>query len=682
MASVALGLASFRARAWPGSSTDRPAERTGIASRRARPELDRRDPRSRREDRACSALAHNRIARRPRTVPVLVFSIKSTRSKVLYAPTILWFNLLPTRRRMAGQGTAASLARRAAGALASVMMFPPMTVSQQDERQNVWRDAAAFFFFVLITVWLTWPLVARLDSGLSSAADALLNYWALGWDFHILPRDPLALFDANIFSPRKDTLAYSEHMFGIAVVVWPFYLVTGNLTIAYNAAILLSFVLSGLGMYLLVRDLTKSRLAAVVAGTIFLAAPYRFLHLVHVQLLTLQWFPFVFWSLSRFLRDGRPRQLGAVVLFSLLQLLSCNYYAVYLAFAIIVFGLVVLTAGRELLSKKKISLLGGGAIVVFVVALPFILPYQRNREQGFYRRYEDVVHFSASASDYANPSSFNKAPHFQWLRRRARSEKALLPGFAAMGLAAFGLYFGWKAAKGDPLRRTFWLFFVFLSLAAVVSSIVIVMCPSISPIVSSIVTCPASGEYGCQPASRCSRSSGEPPLPAGGRRDSYAVPLDSGRLWASALSASCSSSIRPILSTACRGKRHGSPRPIDGSQRSLPGAPSSSFPSTKVRTSFTSPYTCTTRRYTGNRSSTVIAVGGRMITGSSWGVFATFPPLGSFVFSWSEPRCVTSLSTTIGFRSLGGGSSKQQCTVTENGCRCASASETTWSTRS
>ena len=351
------------------------------------------------------------------------------------------------------------------------MMFPPMTVSQQDERQNVRRDAAAFFFFVLITVWLTWPLVARLDSGLSSAADALLNYWALGWDFHILPRDPLALFDANIFSPRKDTLAYSEHMFGIAVVVWPFYLVTGNLTIAYNAAILLSFVLSGLGMYLLVRDLTKSRLAAVVAGTIFLAAPYRFLHLVHVQLLTLQWFPFVFWSLSRFLRDGRPRQLVAVVLFSLLQLLSCNYYAVYLAFAIIVFGLVVLTAGRELLSKKKIFLLGGGAIVVFVVALPFILPYQRNREQGFYRRYEDVVHFSASASDYANPSSFNKAPHFQWLRRRARSEKALLPGFAAMGLAAFGLYFGWKAAKGDPLRRTFWLFFVFLSLAAGVMSL-------------------------------------------------------------------------------------------------------------------------------------------------------------------------------------------------------------------
>ena len=187
------------------------------------------------------------------------------------------------------------------------MMSPLMSVFEKGERRGVWWDASAFFYFVVITMWLTWPLVARFDSALSSAADSLLNYWALGWDFHILSRDPLALFDANIFAPRKDTLAYSEHLFGIAIVVWPFYLLTGNLTIAYNAAMFLSFVLSGLGMYLFVRDLTKSRLAAVVAGTIFLAAPYRFLHLVHLQLLTLQWFPFVFWSLFRFLRDGRPR---------------------------------------------------------------------------------------------------------------------------------------------------------------------------------------------------------------------------------------------------------------------------------------------------------------------------------------------------------------------------------------
>ncbi len=55
------------------------------------------------------------------------------------------------------------------------MMSPLMTVFQKGERRGVWWDASAFFYFVLITIWLTWPLVARLDSALSSAADSLLN---------------------------------------------------------------------------------------------------------------------------------------------------------------------------------------------------------------------------------------------------------------------------------------------------------------------------------------------------------------------------------------------------------------------------------------------------------------------------------------------------------------------------
>ena len=124
--------------------------------------------------------------------------------------------------------------------------------------------AAAYFFAT--TLWLTWPLAARLTTALSASPDSLLNYWALGWNFHILPEAPLSLFDANIFSPRPDTLAYSEHLFGIAAVVWPFYVATENLVLAYNVAVVLSFALSGLGMYLLVRELTDNGWAALAGG--------------------------------------------------------------------------------------------------------------------------------------------------------------------------------------------------------------------------------------------------------------------------------------------------------------------------------------------------------------------------------------------------------------------------------
>ena len=40
--------------------------------------------------------------------------------------------------------------------------------------------------------------------------DTQLNEWIMAWVVHQLPRDPLRLFDANIFYPAKDTLAFSN----------------------------------------------------------------------------------------------------------------------------------------------------------------------------------------------------------------------------------------------------------------------------------------------------------------------------------------------------------------------------------------------------------------------------------------------------------------------------------------
>jgi hypothetical protein len=332
------------------------------------------------------------------------------------------------------------------------------------------RTAAALVYFLLVSVWLTWPLLPRMATALSSSPDSLLNAWALGWSFHILPLHPLQLFDANIFAPRPDTLAYSEHLFGIVILVWPVFLLTSNLVLSYNTALLASFVLSGLGAYLLVRELTSNRWAAVAAGTIFLAAPYRFGHLLQIQLLATEWFPFVFFCLLRFLRQGRLRQLAGVVVFSLLQILSCNYYAVYLALAVGLFGVALVVCGRALLSARTVALLLSGAAVVSAASLPFVLPYERNRERGFYRRYEDVAHFSASLLDYLTPSSFNRAPHFRLLPSEPRSEKALFMGFAALALAGIGAL-SWRGRLRDRPDRVFFAFAVLLGVSALLLSL-------------------------------------------------------------------------------------------------------------------------------------------------------------------------------------------------------------------
>jgi len=333
------------------------------------------------------------------------------------------------------------------------------------------RALSALAYFCAIAVWLTWPLSARLGTALNPGPDSLLNYWALGWNFHALWSDPSAFFDANIFAPRPDTLAYSEHLFGIAAVVWPIFAVTGNLVLTNNVAILLSFVVAGFGMFLLVRQLTESGWAGLVSGTVLLAAPYRFAHIGQLQLLSFHWIPIVLWCVLRFLSTGERRFLVGVVVSSLLQILSCNYYAVYLALSIVVLVCVLLVAGRSVLTRSVVLRSSVGIAVVSLVALPFFLPYLRNQESGFYRRYEDVVQFSAEPMDYLRPSSFNKAPHMEWLPKQVRSEKALFPGALAIVLAAFGVFYGARATKRSPLGRAFWIFFCVLGALAFVLSL-------------------------------------------------------------------------------------------------------------------------------------------------------------------------------------------------------------------
>lgn len=342
------------------------------------------------------------------------------------------------------------------------------SAGSMDRRRRVFPLTLALAFFFAATAWLTWPLPARMASAMNTSPDALLNDWALAWNFHILPREPLSLFDANIFFPRTDTLAYSEHLFGIALLAWPAYLLSGSHVLAYNFALIASFVLSGLGMYLLVHEVTGSRWAAAASGLAFLAAPYRFLQLLHIQLLTVQWFPFVLLYLCRFLREGRRRQLVAACLFALLQILSCNYYAIYLALALALFGLIVLAVhlrSGSLLDRRKTVALLLGAAAVALLALPFAQPYERNRAEGFYRRYEDVVQFSARPLDYLRPSTFNKVFFVEHLPRQQRSEKALFPGFTVVLLAGWGVLTGPGRDRDDTssaVYRVVWLLSVSL----------------------------------------------------------------------------------------------------------------------------------------------------------------------------------------------------------------------------
>ena len=156
-----------------------------------------------------------------------------------------------------------------------------------------------------------WSLVRNLGEGLpSSWGDTVFNAWILAWSADRLSHGLRGFWDAPFFYPYSDTLAFSEHLLGIGIFTAPIQWLTGNPIVAQNMAFLASYLLAGGGMYLLVRDLTGSRLAGFVSGVAFAFLPYRTFD-TRIQVLMYGWTPLALWALHRYFTTGRRAALAA-----------------------------------------------------------------------------------------------------------------------------------------------------------------------------------------------------------------------------------------------------------------------------------------------------------------------------------------------------------------------------------
>src|SRR4051794_17294439 len=105
---------------------------------------------------------------------------------------------------------------------------------------------------MLLALATTMPLATHLRRALpSDLLDTLLNAWIIGWDADRLRHGLAGVWNAPIFFPYTNTLAFSESLLGIAVFVAPVYWATQNAVLAYNVAFVAAFVFAGTGMYLL-----------------------------------------------------------------------------------------------------------------------------------------------------------------------------------------------------------------------------------------------------------------------------------------------------------------------------------------------------------------------------------------------------------------------------------------------
>jgi hypothetical protein len=307
-------------------------------------------------------------------------------------------------------------------------------------RGGLLRDTAlASLFFLLATVVFTWPIAAHVTDGLGDIWDAKLNAWILHWDFHQTFRDPLHLYDANIFYPARYSLAFSENLFGAALFAFPLYAAGVSTLAAYNVVFLLGMFLSAMAAWALTRDVTGDPVASAVAGLVYAFCPWRIAHIPHIQF---QWGAFLALALLFLLRyfdKGRRRD---VVLFAVCFAWNalCNVH--YALFSGLLIALVLLyeglVEGWRAFRPRFFGALAAMTVAAFAV-LPLFVPYAlASKLYGMQRGTEEIGVFSGVWTDFLTAGGQNKL-YAPLTRKWAKAEGELFPGITALALAVVAL---------------------------------------------------------------------------------------------------------------------------------------------------------------------------------------------------------------------------------------------------
>jgi hypothetical protein len=303
---------------------------------------------------------------------------------------------------------------------------------------------------------LTYPLVRSFGSALpGNLGDPLMNAWSLGWGSQAFPgyewifertsphasdiaaRAPRTFWDAPIFHPHEDTFAYSEHMLGVTLFVAPVYWLTGNAILTYNVAFIGSFVLAGVGMFLLVHAITGRRDVALVIALAFAFSPLRVgAQSARLQMLMSGWLPLALWAIHRYGATRAGRYLVWLIASTTLMVLSNMYMLLIGALPIALAALFELArAGRE-----RWRLAGGFALAAGAILLvlgPIVVKYRDvQASMGFARGDAEIVQYSATLRSYL--SAFETQGWLPWVHVDKTADRALYVGAALLLLAGIG----------------------------------------------------------------------------------------------------------------------------------------------------------------------------------------------------------------------------------------------------
>ncbi|MCC6163186.1 MAG: hypothetical protein IT182_07535 [Acidobacteria bacterium] len=306
---------------------------------------------------------------------------------------------------------------------------------------------------VLLAVAMTWPMAARFGSAARlNFGDGEWSLWSVTWVAHALTTEPTALFQANIFHPDRDTLAYSEANVVTGALGVPFHLATGgNPYATHNGAIMTGLVLSFVLAWAFAESLGATAAASAAFAIAFTYCPYLFARTAHIQLMMTFGMPLALQAFHRIVERPTARGGAWLGVALAIQALACAYFGIFAGLTVGL-GTVFYGVSRGLWRVRSYwTAIATGAVTSLAIVGPFFVPYVRVKQDfGFTRLLEDAAMYSADWQAWLASSAWAHRWMLPWL---GQWNEVLFPGFLLTALAVVGLVVGLRRQRlglGEP----------------------------------------------------------------------------------------------------------------------------------------------------------------------------------------------------------------------------------------
>ncbi len=276
-------------------------------------------------------------------------------------------------------------------------------------KKTIFPVLVVFILFVIASIVITYPLIFHLGDFTTNYGDELVIAWIHSWVINNFFTNPFTLFNANIYYPYHNSLAFSDVFITGSLITAPFVYFIGQPIVANNVTIISSLIFLGFSIFLLTFHITKNYLSSVLSGLLIIFSPATLSNVVQIQMLEIYWVPLAILFFLLFLKNNKTR---FIIYFSFCFVLQ--FYNSFLPAYFILFSVFIIFLFKFLEKKKKITIYFSKKnslvlVCAFIIMLPIVIPYyQVSKEFHYTRDIRDSIHFALQPEDFLYPGANTK----------------------------------------------------------------------------------------------------------------------------------------------------------------------------------------------------------------------------------------------------------------------------------